>query len=74
MVTQLGLTGYRERHVFSITIASLALSAFVLKCGFELTTTETLFTAATTYAPVPLAHLVGAATGVVVAMLIPKER
>jgi rhomboid family GlyGly-CTERM serine protease len=69
VVTQLGLTGYRERHAFTLTIAALALTAFTLKCGFELTIAQTLFTTATTYAPVPLAHLVGAATGVAVAML-----
>jgi rhomboid family GlyGly-CTERM serine protease len=61
--------GRRARHAFSVWLGALALGGFALKCGFELVAGETVFAAGggESYAPVPLAHLVGWAVGVAVA-------
>ncbi|PTY05735.1 rhombosortase [Opitutaceae bacterium EW11] len=53
-------------------LASAALLGFLAKCGFELHTGATVFvdSGAAGFRPVPLAHLLGAVTGLV-AMLVP---
>jgi rhomboid family GlyGly-CTERM serine protease len=58
--------GWRERHAFSIALGALALIGFALKCGAELTSGATVFAVNNTagYVPVPLAHAIGLAVGV----------
>ncbi len=66
--------GRRIRHGFTLAVGGLALAGFTAKCLFELATGDTVFVASTgTFAPVPLAHLIGLATGVATAGLI-RER
>jgi membrane associated rhomboid family serine protease len=61
--------GRRTRHVFSLAVGTLALTGFAAKCVFELATQSTLFVEpTTTFAPVPLAHLVGLMAGIAVAV------
>lgn len=48
--------------VLQIAIIALALG-FAAKSGFEIVREETVFASAGAYAPVPLAHLIGAACG-----------
>ena len=49
-------------------VGSLALAGFAAKSVFELATSQTVFAAGVGYAPVPLAHLVGLVSGIVVAL------
>jgi rhomboid family GlyGly-CTERM serine protease len=49
-------------------VGALGLLVVLVKCGFELATGTTLFTTGASYAPVPLAHLVGVVAGTVVAL------
>ncbi|WP_221029273.1 rhombosortase [Actomonas aquatica] len=67
ITARLLVDGWRERHDFTISIAALALIGFVLKTGFELLTAETVFSDSLTFAPVPLAHLIGLGVGCAVA-------
>jgi rhomboid family GlyGly-CTERM serine protease len=53
----------RPQRAARIT-AGFALLAIGLKTAFEVTTDSTLFAAASHYAPVPLAHLIGLVVGV----------
>lgn len=56
--------GLRQRHRFSIFVGTLALAGFAAKCAYELTTGGTVFVdSAGSFAPVPLAHLLGLAAG-----------
>ncbi len=65
VVTDLLMTGWRERHGFSITVGGLTLVGFAAKCIFELITGNTVFVeTAGTFSPVPLAHLLGFIAGV----------
>ena len=57
--------GWRERHWPVLSLGLLACAGALAKCGYELLTGQPLFVGATeTFSPAPLAHLVGAATGV----------
>jgi rhomboid family GlyGly-CTERM serine protease len=60
--------GWRARHGFSLAVGGIALAGFAAKCVYELATQTTVFVAATeTFAPVPLAHLIGLLAGAAVA-------
>jgi len=59
----------RHRETMPRLVGLLALLGLGGKCVFELATGSTLFTRGTGYDPVPLAHLVGAAVGVLVPTL-----
>jgi len=64
VVTDLLAVGWRERHGFSLAIGGITLVGFAAKCIFELTTGNTVFVeTAGTFAPVPLAHLIGLVVG-----------
>ena len=68
VIARLLAEGWRDRHAFSITVGVLALAGFAAKCSFELATGGTVFVdTGGTFAPVPLAHLLGLITGAVVA-------
>jgi rhomboid family GlyGly-CTERM serine protease len=49
----------------AVLLGVIALAGAGAKCAFELATTSTLFAAGNSYAPVPLAHLIGLAIGAV---------
>lgn len=51
-----------------VVAGMLALFGFAAKCLFELATAQTVFASGAGYSPVPLAHLVGLAAGVTVAL------
>ena len=57
----------RRRQLVSSIVASLALLAIGFKSALELATGSTVFATAASYAPVPLAHLVGLAIGLAMA-------
>jgi rhomboid family GlyGly-CTERM serine protease len=61
--------GIRSATRMHVAIAAACLTGFVLKSVFELTTGQTVFVTSLGFGAVgvPLAHLVGAATGVVIA-------
>jgi rhomboid family GlyGly-CTERM serine protease len=64
VVTNLLAVGWRERHGFSLAVGGLTLAGFAAKCVFELATGDTVFVeTAGTFAPVPLAHLIGLVVG-----------
>lgn len=46
-------------------VGAIALAGFAAKCVLEIATTETVFASGTTYAPVPLAHVIGLVAGIV---------
>ena len=69
--------GLRVRHAFSVSLGTLALTGFALKCGAELATGATVFAdgGGSAYAPVPFAHLIGLAAGIAaVAITVAKLR
>lgn len=55
----------REKRHAAALLPTVALAGFVAKIGYELATGATLFvdSAAAGFAPLPLAHVIGAATG-----------
>ena len=57
----------RRGRVVSLVVGSRALLGFGGKCVLELSTGSTVFAAGAHYAPVPLAHLIGLAVGLVMA-------
>lgn len=67
VIARLGLDGWRQRHGFSMALAGLAGGGFLAKTGWEFAVGDTLFAVGATYAPVPLAHLVGLLAGIGVA-------
>jgi rhomboid family GlyGly-CTERM serine protease len=61
---------YVRRSRIQAIVPALALTGFIGKSAYEILTGSTVFvTSGTTFVPVPLAHLFGAATGVCVALL-----
>ncbi|MDF9828389.1 rhomboid family GlyGly-CTERM serine protease [Ereboglobus sp. PH5-10] len=57
--------GWRERHAPTLALGVLACGGALAKCGYELITGNPFFVGETdAFAPVPLAHLVGASIGV----------
>lgn len=67
-------SGLQARDRFSTTIALAAVAGFGLKCAYEIGTDSAVFVADGGFTPVPLAHLVGAATGLAVAGLSIRQR
>lgn len=55
----------QRRDPIANLVGLLGLLGVVAKCSAELSTGVTLFAAGTTYAPVPLSHLVGTAAGLI---------
>ena len=69
VIADLFATGRRERHGFSIVVAVVALAGFSAKSLFELVTGGTVFVeGSAAFAPVPLAHLLGLAVGIIIAL------
>lgn len=65
---QLLRDAWRERSLLQAVVPALALLGFVGKSAYELTTGAMLFVADTSaFTAVPLAHLIGAATGMAIA-------
>jgi rhomboid family GlyGly-CTERM serine protease len=61
---------WRERSLLQAVVPALALLGFVGKSAFELTTGATLFVSPTSiFTSVPVAHLVGAAVGLFIAIM-----
>lgn len=68
VIADLIVAGWRARHRFSLAVGGLALAAFAAKCAFELATGGTVFVDTEgSFAPVPLAHLLGLVVGIYVA-------
>jgi len=68
VIADLLAEGWRARHGFSLAVGGLALTGFAAKCVFELATGDTVFVdAASAFAPVPLAHLIGLVAGICMA-------
>ncbi len=67
-----GLLLQRGRPVPTIA-GALALAGFAAKSAFELATAQTVFASGNGYAPVPLAHLVGLAAGLIAALSRPAQ-
>ncbi|HEY0943771.1 MAG TPA: rhombosortase [Opitutaceae bacterium] len=68
---------FGERPVgdwISPLVALVAIAGFGLKCGYEIATASTMFVASDGFAPVPLAHLAGAATGLTGARCSIRQR
>jgi len=65
---------WRARQWRSAAVFTLALIGFVAKVAFEVTTDTTLFVAAGGFEPVPLAHAVGGACGMLVALTPVRAR
>lgn len=63
LATRIGREGLLRRHLPSVFLAAAALIGFAAKSACELLAGETVFVVASHFEPVPLAHLVGAATG-----------
>lgn len=62
--------GWRERHWPTLALGLLACAGVMAKCGYELVAGQPFFVGDTdAFSPVPLAHLVGAATGALVAVV-----
>lgn len=57
----------RRGRGLSVVAGSLALLGIGGKCMLELATGSTVFAAGASYAPVPLAHLIGLVVGVIIA-------
>jgi rhomboid family GlyGly-CTERM serine protease len=75
VLTDLLTVGWRDRHGFSLAVGGITLAGFVAKCVFELTTGDTVFVeAAGTFAPVPLAHLLGFIAGAATIMSVSSVR
>ena len=53
----------RRGHRAATTSGALVLAAFAAKCVFEIATARPVFAAGDTFAPVPLAHVVGLVAG-----------
>lgn len=67
VVADMLAAGWRARHGFSLAVGGAALAGFAAKCVFELATRTTVFVEPTdAFSPVPLAHLLGMAAGVVI--------
>jgi len=68
-------TGCRERDRLATGFALLALSGFLAKSLYELSTGLTLFVAPSAdFETVPLAHLLGAVTGISSAVIFPPRQ
>ena len=68
VLAELLISGWRERHKFSIVVGLFALGGFAAKCAFELGTGGAVFVdVSTAFTPVPLAHLLGLASWTAVA-------
>lgn len=66
VVARLIAYGRRARDPVQLALGAVALGGFGLKCAFELATGSTLFVdTGGAFAPVPLAHLLGLACGVI---------
>lgn len=66
LVERLG-TARRERDLLALSIVALAAVGFIAKCSIELLGGAPVFAASGAYSPVPLAHLLGAVWGALVA-------
>lgn len=68
VIADLFVAGWRERHRFSMAVAAVAFAGFAAKSAVELASGATVFVdAGAAFAPVPLAHLLGLAGGLLVA-------
>lgn len=63
----------RHSHRIAVTSGVIVLCAFAAKCAYELTTAQTVFASGDGYVPVPLAHLIGLATGVVTSLIVSTQ-
>ena len=68
LVGRLTIHGWRKRDPLSVLISVIALTGFGAKCAYEIATQSTVFVTTAGFTPVPLAHAVGAATGLLVAL------
>ena len=62
----------RRGHQPATACGALVLAACAAKCVFEIATARTVFATGDTFAPVPLAHLVGMLSGVTTHLLSSK--
>jgi len=62
-----------SRNRLATTSGALVLAVFSLKGGIEIMTAQTVFASGTSYAPVPLAHLIGMICGLAAALIHPAR-
>jgi rhomboid family GlyGly-CTERM serine protease len=69
VVTDLIHEGWRARDRIMMTLGAAALAGFLVKCAYELASGQAFFVeSGDAFQPVPLAHLLGAVVGVLVAL------
>lgn len=75
VIADLLVTGWKDRHRFSMAVGCVALGGFAAKCVFEMITRSTVFVeSGGAFTPVPLAHLLGLVAGVAVGCYRKRER